>query len=271
MSETDAPKAEVAGERLVMVTGAASGIGRATCLEMAANGWGHVALVDRDGAGLARVAAEVEAAGARAIVLPADLSDLARCECLVAEAVAVGGRIDAIVNNAAIARPAIPVVEYDVAKFTQDMDVNLTAGFVLARDAARHMIATGRQGSIVFIASINAQGAGVGSAGYCASKAGVVALMKVMAAELGEYGIRVNSVSPGPADTPRSVARVGEANMEKLRVRFEGAALRRLAQPREIARAVTFLCSEQASYVSGHDLVVDGGLMASVYVAAKPE
>ncbi|MBX3531607.1 MAG: SDR family oxidoreductase [Rhizobiaceae bacterium] len=257
--------------RLVLVTGAASGIGRATCLEMAENGWGQVALVDRDAAGVDRVAAEVEAAGAKAIRLPADLSDLVRCEHLVAEAVAAGGRIDAVVNNAAIARPAIPVVDYDVAKFTQDMDVNLTAGFVLARDAARHMIASDRPGAIVFIASINAQGAGVGSAGYCASKAGVVALMKVMAAELGEHGIRVNSVSPGPADTPRSIGRVGEKVMEKLRQRFDGAALRRLAQPREIAQAVAYLCSDKSSYVSGHDLVVDGGLMASVYVAAKPD
>jgi NAD(P)-dependent dehydrogenase (short-subunit alcohol dehydrogenase family) len=265
------PETKTTGGRLVLVTGAASGIGRATCLEMAENGWGQVALVDRDAAGIDRVAAEVEAAGARAIRLPADLSDLVRCERLVAEAVAAGGRIDAVVNNAAIARPAIPVIDYDVAKFTQDMDVNLTAGFVLARDAARHMIGSGRPGAIVFIASINAQGAGVGSAGYCASKAGVVALMKVMAAELGEHGIRVNSVSPGPADTPRSVGRVGEKVMEKLRQRFDGAALRRLAQPREIAQAVAYLCSEKSSYVSGHDLVVDGGLMASVYVAAKPE
>lgn len=265
------PEAETGHGRLVLVTGAASGIGRATCLEMAGAGWGQVALVDRDADGIDRVAAEVEAAGAKAIRLPADLGDLARCERLVAEAVAAGGRIDAVVNNAAIARPAIPVVDYDVAKFTQDMDVNLTAGFVLARDAARHMIAAGRPGAVVFIASINAQGAGVGSAGYCASKAGVVALMKVMAAELGEHGIRVNSVSPGPADTPRSVDRVGEKNMERLRQRFDGAALRRLAQPREIAQAVAYLCSEQASYVSGHDLVVDGGLTASVYVAAKPE
>lgn len=265
------PELESTHDRLVLVTGAASGIGRATCLEMAASGWSKVVLVDRDAAGLDSVAAEVEEAGASAITLVADLGDLARCERIVAEAVAAGGRIDAVVNNAAIARPAIPVLDYDVQKFTQDLDVNLTAGFVLARDAARHMVAARRQGSIVFIASINAQGAGVGSSGYCASKAGVVALMKVMAAELGEHGIRVNSVSPGPADTPRSVSRVGEANMEKLRVRFEGAALRRLAQPREIAQSVAYLCSDQASYVSGHDLVVDGGLMASVYVAAKPE
>jgi NAD(P)-dependent dehydrogenase (short-subunit alcohol dehydrogenase family) len=95
--------------------------------------------------------------------------------------------------------------------------------------------------------------------------------MKVMAAELGKSGIRVNSVSPGPTDTPRSINRVGEKVMEQLRDRFDGAALRRLGQPSEIADAVVYLCSEQSSYVSGHDLIVDGGLMASVYVAATPE
>ncbi|GIK82654.1 MAG: beta-ketoacyl-ACP reductase [Alphaproteobacteria bacterium] len=258
-------------EKLAIVTGGASGIGRATAHVLAEAGWGAVAVLDRNGEGAARVAAELAAAGAKGIPVQADLADLVRCGRLVGEIVAAHGRVDAVVNNAAIARPAIAVTDYDVAKFTQDLDVNLTAGFILARDAARHMIAERRKGSIVFIASINAQGAGVGSVGYCASKAGVVALMKVMAAELGEHGIRVNSVSPGPSDTPRSVARVGEKVMERLRDRFDGAALRRLGDPREIAEAVNYLCSDAASYVSGHDLVVDGGLMASVYVAARPE
>jgi NAD(P)-dependent dehydrogenase (short-subunit alcohol dehydrogenase family) len=228
-------------------------------------------MVDRDPALLQASAAEVRALGAEVTPIVADLSDLARCETLVAEAVEATGRLDQVVNCAAIARPAIAVVDYDLAKFRQDVDVNLLAGFALGRDLARHLIEGGRPGAIVFIASINAQGAGVGSLGYCASKAGVVAMMKVMAAELGEHGIRVNSVSPGPTDTPRSVSRVGEKVMERLRSRFDGAALRRLGQPSEIADAVVYLCSNQSSYVSGHDLVVDGGLMASVYVAAKPE
>jgi len=262
----DADKLKVA-----LVTGAASGIGRATSIRMIEEGWGAVALVDRDATLLAKVAAEVEAVGGRTMQIVADLSDLARMEQVIAEAVAGLGRVDSVVNCAAMARPAIAVVDYDTAKFSQDMTVNITAGFVLARDAARHMIAAKRPGTIVFIASINAQGAGVGSVGYCASKAGVVTMMKVLAAELGEYGIRVNSVSPGPTDTPRSVFRVGEKVMEKLRQRFDGAAIRRLGEAREIADACVYLCSDRSSYVSGHDLVVDGGLMASVYVAAKPE
>ncbi len=256
---------------VALVTGAASGIGKATSLLFAESGWGAVALVDRDAKALETVAAEVRALGAKAIPAVADLNDLTRAERVVAEVVATAGRIDHVVNNAAIGRPSIRVVDYEVEKFNQDLNVNLTSGFIIARDAARHLIGAGRGGAFVFIASINAQGAGVGSIGYCASKAAVVATMKVMAAELGEHGIRVNSVSPGPTDTPRSIARVGEKVMEKLRTRFDGAALRRLGQPRDIADAVVYLCSDQSSYVSGHDLVVDGGLMASVYVAAKPE
>lgn len=270
MSETRGKSGDHAAH-VALVTGAASGIGRATAKRMAENGWRGVVMVDRDGGLLEKSAAEVRGLGAEAVPLVADLSDLVRVEALVGEAVKAAGRLDQVVNCAAISRPAIAVVDYDLAKFRQDMDVNLAAGFVLGRDLARHLIAAKRPGAIVFIASINAQGAGVGSLGYCASKAGVVALMKVMAAELGDFGIRVNSVSPGPTDTPRSISRVGEKVMERLRQRFDGAALRRLALPEEIADAVVYLCSDQSSYVSGHDLVVDGGLMASVYVAAKPE
>jgi 3-oxoacyl-[acyl-carrier protein] reductase len=258
-------------DKIALVTGAASGIGRATALRLIEEGWDGIALVDRDAALLDDAATEVAKLGGKALKLVADLNDLARVARLVDETVAGLGRIDTVVNCAAIARPAIAVVDYDTDKFTQDLNVNLTAGFVIARDAARAMIAAQRPGAIVFIASINAQGAGVGSVGYCASKAGVVALMKVLAAELGDHGIRVNSVSPGPTDTPRSVGRVGETVMERLRERFDGAALRRLGHAREIADAVVYLSSERSSYVSGHDLVVDGGLMASVYIAAKKE
>lgn len=257
--------------RVALVTGAASGIGRAAAQGFAQAGWAAVALVDRDAEGLVKVAAEVEALGARAYSVTADLMDRSRSESLVEEVLALAGRLDTVVNNAAIARPAIAVTDYSAAQMAEDLEVNLVAGFILARDAARHLIARGAPGSIVFIASINAQGAGVGSVGYCASKAGVVTMMKVLAAELGEHAIRVNAVSPGPVDTPRSISRVGEAVMEKLRTRFDGAALRRLARPQEIADAVVWLSGETSSYVSGHDLVVDGGLMASVYIAARPE
>lgn len=258
-------------ERVAIVTGAASGIGRATALRLARDGWGGIAMVDRDAAMLDGACAEVAAAGARAAAFAADLSDLDRTSALVGEVVRQFGRVDTVVNSAAIARASIAVLDYKTEDFAQDLNVNLLAGFILAREAARDMIGRGAMGTVVFVASINAQGAGVGSIGYCASKAGVVTAMKVLAAELGEHGIRVNAVSPGPSDTPRSVGRVGEKVMTQLRQRFDGAALRRLGAASEIADAIVWLASDNSSYVSGHDLVVDGGLMASVYVAAKPQ
>lgn len=261
----------VVSGRVAIVTGAASGIGRATALQLAKDGWAAVALVDRDAALLKDACMEVSAAGTKALAVEADLSDLERTAGLVGEVVGALRRVDTVVNCAAIARPSIDAVDYLTEDFIQDINVNLLAGFIIARDAARDMIARRSMGTIVFVASINAQGAGVGSIGYCASKAAVISAMKVLAAELGEHGIRVNSVSPGPSDTPRSVGRVGEKVMSQLRQRFDGAALRRLGAASEIADAIVYLASDTSSYVSGHDLVVDGGLLASVYVAAKPQ
>lgn len=254
---------------VALVTGGASGIGRATCLALAREGWKVVAIVDRDVDGLNRVAAEIAALGATAETITADLGDVARTSAIVPNLVERHGRLNTFVHCAAIARPSIMFVDYSTDLLDQDLDINLTSAFILAREAARVMIANGSRGSMVFIASINAQGAGAGSVGYCVSKAGLVALMKVLAAELGPQGIRVNTVSPGPTDTPRSVFRVGNTVMEQLRQRFDGAALRRLGDPSEIADAVVYLASERSSYISGHDLVVDGGLMASVYVATR--
>lgn len=265
----DRTAAELSGH-VALVTGAASGIGRATALLLAERGAAAVALVDRDADGLDAVSDELSFRGARPIPLVVDLGRLDECAALVERTLAAAGRVDIVVNNAAIARPAIAAIDYVAEDMMADLTVNVTAGFVIARDAARHLQKAGRPGSIVFVASINARGAGTGSSGYCASKAAVLGLMRVMAAELGEDGIRVNAVSPGPTDTPRSTLRVGEAAMKDLRERFDGAPLGRLGEPTDIAEAIFFLCSGRANYVTGHDLVVDGGLLASVYDAAQP-
>ena len=150
-----------------------------------------------------------------------------------------------------------------------EIDVNLTSHYVLAREVARAMRDAGRGGSIAFTASINASGASVGCAAYCATKAGLVALMEVMAIELARHGIRVNCVSPGPADTQRSIDLVGEAKMRELRTAFPVVPLNRLASPEDVAEAFLYLVSDAASYVTGHNLVVDGGLTAQIYDVPK--
>lgn len=260
---------EFAGQ-VALITGAASGIGRATARLLAARGVSQLALVDRDEAALAAVTSELGTMDVVSVPIVADLADTSACASLVADVLQETGQIDIAVNSAATVRPSTPVVEYETSVFAEDLDVNLTAGFVIARDVARHLVSASSPGSIVFVASINAQGAGAGSSGYCASKAGVLGLMWVMAAELGVHGIRVNAVSPGPTDTPRSVKRVGEERMRKLRQEFSGAPLGRLATPDDIAEGIAYLCSDRAAYVTGHDLVIDGGLTASVYSTGSP-
>jgi 3-oxoacyl-[acyl-carrier protein] reductase len=120
-------------------------------------------------------------------------------------------------------------------------------------------------GAILFTASVNALGAGSGFAPYCATKTALVSLAQVMAVELAPHGIRVNCVSPGPADTQRSVDLVGEETMTRFRAAFPGVPMNRLASAEDVAEAFLYLASDAAAYVTGHNLVVDGGLTARIY------
>jgi len=156
-------------------------------------------------------------------------------------------------------------LDIELESWQRQIDVNLTAYFILARDAARSMVKQ-RSGVILFTASIDAQGHSLKFTPYCVSKAGDVSLMKSMAVELARSGVRVNSVSPGPADTQQSTDLVGEELMAKWRKHgFPTVPLNRLASVDDIANAFLFLASDDASYITGHDLVVDGGHTADVY------
>jgi len=146
--------------------------------------------------------------------------------------------------------------------------VILTASYVLGQRAAKVMAASGG-GSILYTTSINASGAGAQFASYCATKAGIVGLIQVMAVELAQNNIRVNGVGPGPADTPRSVQLVGEETMEKFREKFPMVPLNRLASADDVANAFVFLASEEASYITGQNLMVCGGVTAYVYNVPK--
>jgi len=248
----------------VCITGAASGFGRATARRFAEEGAANLYLVDLSLDRLAAVAADIRALGANPVPIVANLADVGACDRVIEQVLTVSERLDVLVSNAAPSRAPEAFLEMTDATWLEDVQVILTASFVLGQRAGRAMARTGG-GVILYTASINALGAGRGFAAYCAAKAGILALVKVMAVELAAHGIRVNAVSPGPADTQRSVELVGEETMAKYRRSFPVVPLNRLASVDDIASAFLFLASDDASYVTGHNLIVDGGLTGYVY------
>jgi 3-oxoacyl-[acyl-carrier protein] reductase len=251
--------------RTALITGGGSGFGRATARRFAEEGATKIVLADIRKEKAEEVKAEVEAVGAQALAAQCDVGDVAACEQLVADTLAfVDGKLDVLVSNAAPFHGAEPFLEYRDQTWFEDVAINLTASYILGQRCARAMAKTGG-GSILYTTSINAKGAGAGFASYCATKAGIVGLLQVMAVELAKYNIRVNAVGPGPADTPRSVQLVGEETMEQFRQKFPVVPLNRLASADDVANAFVFLASDEASYITGQNLMVCGGVTAYVY------
>jgi len=244
-----------------LVTGGASGIGEACAREFAARGHA-VVVADIQDAKAAEVAA---ALGDTALAVHLDVReerDFARAMEAVAQRY---GRLDVMVNNAAIVGALGPVAELPVEEWDYAQTVILRSVFLGMKHAARLMLPR-RQGAIVNVASAAGLISGYGPHIYNACKAAVVQLTKSVSLELVEQGIRVNVVCPGNVETPIHTGVTDErwkARMEKIRAEhLDDQPLPRMAQPEEIAQAVCWLASDQASYVSGHALVVDGGLLA---------
>jgi len=244
----------LAGRRGV-VTGAASGIGAEIARELATVG-ARVALLDRDVQGAAKVAATIVESGGRAISVGCDIT----LQDSVAEAAATVerelGRCDVLVNNAA-AIYAAALMDIDLDKWNQLLAVNL-GGFLLCSQAFGRQMIVGGGGSMVHIASISGRVPQPYSGPYSVSKAGVKMLSQLLAVELGEHGIRSNVVSPAMVRTPMS--EVIYSRPEVLKQREQIVPARRISGPRDIAEVVLFLASPRASYVSGQDVLVDGGL-----------
>jgi len=251
--------------RSALITGAASGVGRATAKRFAEEGASIIGLFDLNAANLEIVAAEAAERGAKPLTFVGDVTSTADCQESVNGVVGEAGRLDILVSNAP-AHSAAPFLEMTVEEWDRVMAVMLRASFVFGQLAARAMIADGKGGSINYTASISAIGASIEYAHYGAAKAGIVNLAKTMALELVGNGIRVNTVSPGPLDTPQSLAVLGsEEALQRAREHWPLVPMGRLGRAEEIAAAFAYLASDDAAYITGHNLVVDGGTTAHAY------
>jgi 3-oxoacyl-[acyl-carrier protein] reductase len=239
-----------------LVTGAGRGIGAAIAREFAREGC-SVALVDLNAFDDAeRVAASLRASGARAVALRADVTDLAAATQAVEAAVRELGRLDHLVCNAGIARDSV-IWKMSDAAWNDVIAVNLTGTFAYCR-AVAPLFRQQQHGKIVNIASINALRGKMGLTNYAASKAGIIALTRTLARELGNKGVNVNCVAPGFVRTEMTAALPKEI-VDKA---IAETALGRLAEPEDVARVVTFLCSERARHITGEIIRVDGGQCA---------
>lgn len=242
---------------LAVVSGAASGIGRATALSFARDG-AALALLDIDGEGLAETAAQAQALGADVQAFQGDVTDPALLEAVARQLATRPGNCDVLVNNAGVLLRGRLGDENALEVWRRTLDVNLTAAFALTR-ALVPLLAASR-GCIVNVASIHAQVAVPNSAAYTASKGGLKQLTQALALELAPQGIRVNAVAPGSIVTPMTAATRADPAAQ---ARFlERVPLRRSGDPEEVVHAIRFLASDLASYITGATLPVDGGYLA---------
>lgn len=240
---------------VTLVTGASGNLGHGIALRFAQAGSAIVAHYHRDRAGAAAVVDRIEGAGGKAIAVAADLSDETACHNLVDTAASWSGGLDAVVNNAG-RQPVQDLRGMSAADWQTMLDTNLTSAFSCTQAAARVMGDGG--GTITHIASIEATQPAPGHAHYCAAKAALVMHARSAALEYGALGIRVNTVSPGLVD------RTGLAEdwPDGVHRWHRAAPLARLGSPADVGNACVFLASPMASWITGHDLVVDGGVSA---------
>ena len=248
-------------DQVAVVTGAASGLGRAIALRLAEEG-ARMALGDIDTSGLDRTVSDITATGGQAFGVVGDVTDEAPAACLVADAVARHGRLDILVNNVGGSRNA-KIWEMALEDWDFTIRLNLRGTFLCTRAAVPHMMKQ-RSGRIVCLSSGAREGTPwtayyQGGSAYSAAKAGVHGFIRDVALELAEYGINVNAVAPGPIDADRTGSALRRLNETVEYSPNHMTPLRRLGQPIEIANAVLFLASAEASYITGVTLQATGG------------
>lgn len=250
-------------DRVAIVTGAGRGIGEAIAHRLAAEA-AHVVVVGRALPPIEQTVADIERAGGSALAISADIVNPADVRMIFERVMNRWGRIDVLVNNAAVFdEPTF--LELDLETVQRTFNTNVAGTFLMSQAASRLMIEAGG-GSIIHISSIDALGADGPFTAYTATKAAVVSMARTMAMELSPQGIRVNCVAPGFVNTDM-VHKTSTPNvLDHMLNDFTRVPIRRLVEPEEIAAAVAFLASDDASAITGSNLVVDGGVTSNLFV-----
>lgn len=245
--------------KVAIITGASSGIGRATATLFAREG-ARLVLVARRQEELDRLIGEIEEEGGEAIAAAGDVRDEATARIGVETAIRRFGGVDIAFNNAGTLGAMGPVADMSRDAWSDTLETNLTSAFLGAKYQVPAMISRGG-GSLIFTGTFVGYTVGLpGMAAYAASKAGLIGLTQVLAAELGAQGIRANAILPGGTDTPMSITNAPDASPEVLAYIESLHALKRIARPEEIAQSVLHLASDASSFITGIALLVDGGV-----------
>ena len=247
-------------DKVAIVTGGGSGIGQAIAQYFAQEG-AKVVVVDRLGEKAQGTAAQIAGAGGEALAVMADVSDKEGVEAMVAQALERYGQVDILVNNAAVAEGE-DLLQIDESVWDFNLDVTLKGVFLCSQAVLPAMIKQ-KRGAIVNIASVNGLAA-FGHPAYSAAKAGVLNLTKNMAVSYGAHGVRVNAICPGTIRTPIWQSRV-ELDPQIFERLAKWYPLGRVGEPEDVAKAALFLASDDAAWITGETLTVDGGLMAGSY------
>ena len=245
--------------KVALVTGAATGIGQATAVRLAAEG-ALVAVNHRPGQDPDATLGQIAAGGGDGFGMPADMRDPAQVTAMVADVARRGGQLDCVVSNAAV-NPFMSWDETSVDDFNLLFETNVRGTWMACTEGAKQMIREGHGGAICCVSSISAHVGAPGQTAYCGTKGAISMLAKALGRDLGEHGIRVNAVEPGWVKTPMSEPLT--ADPEALRYYNERVALHRGAEPAELAAAIAWLLSPDASYVTSATLLVDGGFIVN--------
>jgi len=244
-------------QKVALITGASSGIGRATAKAFASRG-AKVVIAARRADELASLAKEIEAAGGAASIKVTDISRAGDIAALVAHALETFGHLDYAVNNAGWEGELAGIVDLKEEVWDQAMNTNVKGTYLCLQHEARAMLAGGRGGAIVNVGSVLSFFGVPFAAAYATAKHALIGLTTSVSAELAPQGIRVNIICPGYIDTPMH-DRLRSAIGPRYEAHLESVHLRRLGKPEEIAQSILFLCSDEASYITGTTLTPDGG------------